>query len=139
MSNSSEDVMSDGTEKRRLSEIAKRAEAATPGPWKWRGKSGSLHGPGTPPYEFGGCVLSPTYEYDSGVDIEVSDEDSAFIINARQDIPYLLAELEALKHDISRHVQITSDQAEEIERLRAAIGQCEGACGHELNRLEHGE
>lgn len=32
------------------------------------------------------------------------------------------AEVEALKHDIERHLAITSEQAAEIERLRAEVG-----------------
>ena len=89
-----------------LGQIKARLEAATPGPWRWRGKSGSLHGPGTPPYEFGKRVLSPTYEYDSGVDIEVSDEDSAFIISAPTDIRALLTEVRRLQEIESEYAAL---------------------------------
>lgn len=89
-----------------LAAIAARHAAATAGPFSWRGKSGSLHGPGTPPYEFGKRVLSPTWEYDSGSDIEVSEADAEFIAASWQDIADLLAHVEA--------------QSKELERLRAA-------------------
>ena len=45
--------------------------------------------------------------------------------HADSDIEALLTEIAALRHDIARHVQIASDQAEEIDRLR----------GLELERL----
>lgn len=55
---------------------------ATPGPWVWRWKSGSLHQRGEPPYDFGATVLCPTYDYDSGVDVQVSEADARLIAAA---------------------------------------------------------
>lgn len=42
------------------------------------------------------------------------------------------AEVEALKHDIERHLAITSEQAAEIERLTSLLV----TCANELNRYE---
>ena len=58
------------------------AKRHTPGPWIWRGKSGSLHRVGEGPYAYGDCVLAPTYEYDAGVDIIVSEADARLIAAA---------------------------------------------------------
>ena len=51
----------------------------TPGPWAWRWKSGSLHRVGDDPYIYGDVVLTPTYEYDSGVDTVIGTADAALI------------------------------------------------------------
>jgi hypothetical protein len=96
-----------------LAEIEARHAAATEGPYRWRGKSGSLHGPGAPPYEFGKTVLSPTWEYDSGVDIEVSEVDAAFIAASWQDISDLLA--------------LAKEQAAENEQLKAQLSERAGS------------
>jgi hypothetical protein len=56
--------------------------AHTPGPWVWRGKSGSLHQAGEKPHTYGATVLAPTYEHDSGLDTEISEADAALIAAA---------------------------------------------------------
>lgn len=58
----------------------------TPGPWVWRGKSGSLHRVGDPPYPFGETVMRPSYEYDSGVDIEFPNKANCHLITAAPDL-----------------------------------------------------
>jgi hypothetical protein len=88
----------------------------TPGPWVWRGKSGSLHRVGEPPYQFGETVLAPTYEYESGVDTIVSDADAALIAAA----PDMLG---ALK-DVLR---VVDWQTVEFDAVRAAIAKAEGS------------
>jgi hypothetical protein len=57
--------------------------AHTPGPWLWNDKQGSLHrAPSDGVYRYGDVVLSPSYEYESGVNVEVSDADAALIASA---------------------------------------------------------
>lgn len=62
----------------------------TPGPWAWRWKSGSLHQVGTD-RPFGATVLAPTYSYDEGVGIEVSDADDSLIAAAPDLLEALLS------------------------------------------------
>lgn len=88
---------------------------STPGPWVWRGKSGSLHRAGELPYQFGVTVLAPTYEYDSGVDTLVSDADAALIAAA----PDLLDALRAV-------VRIADRKTAEFDAARAAISKATG-------------
>lgn len=64
----------------------------TPGPWVWRGKSGSLHRVGTPPYAYGELVLNPTWDYDAGVEVDISEADACLITAA----PDMLAALQAM-------------------------------------------
>ena len=54
----------------------------TPGPWRYRAKSGSIHLCGTDGRTYGKLVLAPQYEYDSGCDIKVSDDDLNLILAA---------------------------------------------------------
>ena len=53
--------------------------AHTPGPWRWRHKYGSLHRIGEYPHTFSAAVLSPFYEYETGVDTQVSNADATLI------------------------------------------------------------
>jgi len=69
---------------------------ATPGPWVWRGKDGSLRQKGEPPYAYGKTVMRPTYDYDSGIDTEVSEADARLIAKA----PELLGVAAALRQFI---------------------------------------
>lgn len=94
----------------------------TPGPWVWRAKSGSLHQVGDAPAQFGQfgkCVLTPIYEYDSGADTIVSDADAALIAAA----PDLLA---ALK-DLHEAVQGGGYPHAAMTEARAAIAKAEAA------------
>ena len=70
-----------------LAEIRKRAEAATPGPWKAFVEDRD--------FQSGSSFIQT-----QGEDIELigaTEEDYDFIANARQDIPKLLDEIESLK------------------------------------------
>ena len=70
-----------------LAEIRKRAEAATPGPWKAFIEDRD--------FQSGSSFIQT-----QGEDIELigaTEEDYDFIANARQDIPKLLDEIESLK------------------------------------------
>ena len=96
----------------RLSEIQARAEAATPGPWKpfqpcneegytdwwvWRDNGDPFYngvvnvsGREEPGAVGDACITD-------GSDPEQEHNDAAFIAHAREDIPYLLAEVERLR------------------------------------------
>ena len=68
----------------RIEEIKARAEAATPGPWL-------VH-----PHESAEGQLVVDEHYDNVAECYVP-EDATFIAHAREDIPYLLAEVERLR------------------------------------------
>lgn len=81
-----------------LAAIEERCAKATPGPWEWRGKSGTLHTlRDRGEYQYGKTVLAPIYEYDSGVDVKVSEADADFIAYARTDVETLVAEIRRLR------------------------------------------
>lgn len=63
----------------------------TPGPWLWRWESSSLHQVCTK-HRYGPVVLSPSYDYEDGQEIQVSDRDAALIASA----PDLLVALEGI-------------------------------------------
>ena len=99
----------------------------TPGPWVWRGKSGTLHRVGTEPYAYGETVLAPDYEYDSGVDTKVSDADAALIAAA----PDLLAALMTAKEVIRvwhgpNAWEIYDRVSPEMKAINAALAKAEG-------------
>lgn len=108
----------------RLDEIRKRLEAAPPWPWTWRGKSDSLHQPPAPPHEnypFGARILQPTYEYDAGAGIEMSESVANLIAHAPQDIAYLLAEVERLSDLLQACAEGKSHALAEVERLQGKL------------------
>ena len=82
----------------RLNEIRARAEAATPGPWRELDAAYGMIVHDTGPDSAQIVVLA---------DSRFGGPDSTFIAHAREDIPYLLAEVGYL--------------LDEIERLRAAM------------------
>jgi hypothetical protein len=115
--------------------------AHTPGPWGWRNKSGSLHRiPSEGPYQFGETVLAPTYDYDRGVDVEVSDADAA-LIAASPDLADVARAYEAWEGDLilDGNVWNTSDglpkltqrhydRLMELQAMRnAALAKAKGA------------
>jgi len=93
----------------RLAGIRERAEAAAPGPWWFKWEHGE-----TRDGEFFGFVHFTEFlegESESWVRIQGEDyrENADFIARSREDIPYLLAELDAAKA--------------ENEKLQKEIGQ----------------
>lgn len=91
-----------------LDRLEQIANAATPGPWAWRDSGGMFVTPGPviegsdPPrlYPYGKAVLLAQYEYDTGADIDASDEDRGHIAafhpeTAQQLITALRTEREA--------------------------------------------
>jgi hypothetical protein len=89
----------------------------TPGPWVWRWKSGSLHQVGTD-RPFGATVLAPSYEYDRGVENEVSEADAALIAAA----PDLLKAVRGAYHALKtyQYGNASTELAEEIANFCAA-------------------
>jgi hypothetical protein len=70
-------------DERRIAAIAARVSATTAGPWKAM-LEGHDHSSGS------SCIVAAT----GGIELDgATDADLEFIANARQDIPYLLAEL----------------------------------------------
>lgn len=79
-----------------LAAIRARAEAATPGPWRWW-ISNSFRRLSSDATGKDGDVLSGTVQRSDGhPDIAGSDVDKDFIAHARADVPALLAEVERL-------------------------------------------
>lgn len=79
----------------RITQVQARVAAATAGPWH-PSIEGKHHESGS------SCILQPT----GGIDLDgASDGDIEFMAHARQDIPYLLTELERLQEVISRSKQ----------------------------------
>lgn len=81
-----------------LDEIKTRASKATRGPWDWN----SRHGLGAPDR----LVMWPSHEYGCDLDIEGEEADLDFIAHARQDIPDMIAALEA-----SEAARVKAEQA----------------------------
>lgn len=112
----------------RLAEIRARCEAATEGPWR------------VSPYK-SGKYLSVEFLIDgkpfASVALYVHDEtDADFIAAARQDVPYLLDEIEArderLKFSLSvlnEHLDAHKEKDAEIARLTAVIQESIDDCG----------
>jgi len=89
------------TTEERLAAIRQREQAATPGSWTWK-----------PPYELASFVNleneagqrihsdgSACGEY--GADIDVDGPNGQFMAHARDDIPFLLAEVDRLRLALS--------------------------------------
>lgn len=78
----------------RLEEIRQRAEAATPGPWRAYGNTVEQEKTGW--HQVVGTELTglPYMTYER---LTTKNEDATFIAHAREDIPYLLAEVERLR------------------------------------------
>lgn len=87
-----------------LEAIRKRTEAATAGPWNFRGQGNTLIGRGA---RFGYVLRAVKVDVDAEIDIGL--EDSDFIAKSREDIPALLAEVERLE-------EILNDAYGEIRR-----------------------
>lgn len=91
----------------RLEAIRQRAEAASPGPWLTLDEIlANPAKPGDPWYTtMGGSKYAPTYDGRRPVDHEGCDvwpwgcrEDMVFAYKARDDVPYLLAVIDELRH-----------------------------------------
>ena len=85
------------TDKRRISEIRARCEAATPGRWVWFRDSILAS-------EKGGFVLSSCL-YNDGSELgylDITQGDADFIAHAREDIPWLLDQLDKARAEIDQ-------------------------------------
>ncbi|WP_336802398.1 hypothetical protein [Kaistia sp. MMO-174] len=96
----------------------------TPGPWVWRGKSGSLHQVGEEPYRFGKTVLAPTYGYEAGAETEVSDPDACLIAAAPDLLKACQAVADVCADDSER--RMASDGYTALELVLAAIAKATG-------------
>ncbi len=106
-----------------LEAIRKRTEAATAGPWNFRGQGNTLIGRGA---RFGYVLRAVKVDVDAEIDIGLEDAD--FIAKSREDIPALLAEVERLREENTEmriKIEVTDQSAESVEadneRMRAEI------------------
>lgn len=129
--------------KDRLKEIRERLEKATPGPWlkgSWRGqcKKSHYHGGESCKYDYtldasAACVSTATENqeligYDDYGPV-LGDNDAEFIAHAREDIPFLLSEIERVtaERDEARKfygpagLRAVSSYIDERDRLRQAL------------------
>ena len=91
-----------------LAVIEARLEAATPRPWD-RNTVGEI------PAHF-------IRRYDGMAFLRVTDlGDAELIAHAPTDIRALLTEVTALRHDVTRHMEIANEHLAEVERLRSHI------------------
>jgi hypothetical protein len=80
----------------RLAAMRQRAEAATPGPWRATGLPyDDIHDPCIETAD-GDYVAQTVYDMQSASLNHHVDEDTEFIAHAREDVPYLLAVVDAL-------------------------------------------
>ena len=100
----------------------------TPGPWLYRAKSGSIHLCGTDGRTYGKLVLAPQYEYDSGCDIKVSDDDLNLILAAPDLLAALKIVLPFAEHELAMAIPKDYRKAmeERVEAAHAAISKAEG-------------
>jgi len=121
----------------RLEEIRARCEAATQGEWEYiPGESESLAsyythpvagGIGTMTREFPVITVGEATPEETGGDesfyyVDILESDAEFISHSRQDIPWLIAEIERLTDERDRY------KAERDAMERAINGKCE-FCG----------
>lgn len=112
-------------------ELARLAEAATPGPWEWW--SSCSHWRLTGADRRDGGVISATKASDGFPLVVCNEDDRAFIAAARSAVPALIAEVAALREDrdqwrnwyrkASVEINAQDDRATEAERkLAEAVG-----------------
>ena len=98
-----------------IGQIRGRLDAATPGDWIF---DGSAHGDclsangQTLLYYKGGLPDPSVSQYFR------NSEDGHLISHAPTDIRALLEEVTALRHDVTRHMEIANEHLAEVERLR---------------------
>ncbi|WP_063748905.1 hypothetical protein [Streptomyces sp. NRRL B-24484] len=134
----------------RFAEIQAREEAATPGPWRWRGDTAARHLRLQTPHRGGltimdfirwgmngarprfarGGLMYPademaTYDYRKNV-VGIDNPDAAFIAHARQDVADLIAEVGWLAAELAdRIAELTTSArvAEQAWERNAAMAQ----------------
>ena len=99
----------------------------TPGPWGWRWKSGSLHQM-APDGRFGPTVLTPTYSYDEGIGVVVSDADHALIEAAPDLYAALTQAIGPLEYAYRNVSSVTADKVKQkiLPAMRAALARARG-------------
>lgn len=134
----------------RLEEIRARAEAATKGPWSLDHNDTYVAADKEPPEHDWYWISGSMEEPSDGYFAEHSDEDMRgpelvvqnncrFIAHSRSDIPFLLAEVERLKSELSEQEREWEDIVElkaEVERLKSELKITEGQRDDESGVLE---
>lgn len=116
--------MTDQSRAERLAEIAQRAEKATEGPWIAFIKS-QVVAVGVPLLEQHACdkIVHWTGFDASGVPIQEQQRNAKFIAHAREDVPWLLSELEAADA--------------ENARLRSLLAEARGVLNVSVESVSH--
>lgn len=130
-----------GVSNDRLRQIQERCDNATPGTWAVADAGLGLVSLEVSPHKFNGMVVSVDAEPQRHGYISKSDvggyarsrkegiANTHFIAHARQDIPWLLAEIERLRSEAKpsepNSQEVTPSQQEEIERLKFALSAIE--------------
>ena len=94
-------------------------DGVTPGPWHFDGQAWNLIVWSS--NENRVCFMA----HSNGLDDDRDFATAAFIAAARDLVPALLAERDALAHDIARHVAVAADLATDCEDLRAQLAAAE--------------
>lgn len=120
----------------RIEEIRRREENATRGPWTWDGhRVPTLSGRAGDPdiYEYDTEVIEASHWGECAcrssctLNLEVGPNDRAFIAHARDDIAYLLAELDKARAGLAEAWDEGRDAAH-AELARMYSSQCEDDC-----------
>lgn len=108
----------------RLAEIRARAERATEGPWVQLPPWETV--PATTP-----SIISPNGDIADRIEAEA---DAEFIAHAREDVPYLLDEVERLRADLSRLDESHARQAATLARVRERLAEYDEGGSHPIAR-----
>lgn len=122
-----------------LAALRRIAEAATPGIWSWRDSAGLFVAPGPPVegsdpprlYPYGKAVLLAQYEYDTGADIDASDEDRTHIAAFNpQTALRLLAEVTRLTSERDALAQQVDDLETHLDCVAHGLHHYSGCTNH---------
>jgi hypothetical protein len=97
----------------RLAEIQKRADAATSGPWctdSWEIYQGAEYVPGISEWIGETCRGATTMEQDRA--------DAAFVAAARDDVPFLLAEVAELRDQLATSERQNAEMSQQLTAIR---------------------
>lgn len=101
-------------DEQRLSEIKARADAATLGPWKLRGRSIQAIDPDDPKW----CVTIAEEVFEDDLLMDYTSENGEFIAASRQDVPDLLEYIRKLEMMLDGHVPNWRAALIRLERLK---------------------
>lgn len=120
-------------DEKRIAEIKARAEAATPAPWKMVPRAAL---PFLPTRDHVADVDG--HEVQPARDGILGDQtaDADFIAHAREDVPFLLEQLERAQRDVAVAADDAEADLKEVLRLKSALAAPEAAAGQMRAALE---